>query len=80
MSVDVRTPDGVADAYLTSPADGAAHPGVLVIQDGFGLRPRLGGVGGCISPPNLAIVQRTARGTRWGSPIFAVTIPSRGYR
>ncbi|WP_305780099.1 dienelactone hydrolase family protein [Nocardia nova] len=41
ISVDVRTPDGVADAYLTSPADGAAHPGVLVVQDGFGLRPSL---------------------------------------
>ena len=40
-SVDVQTPDGVADAYLTSPDDGAAHPGVLVIQDGFGLRPSL---------------------------------------
>ena len=41
MSVDVQTPDGVADAYLTCPDDGAAHPGVLVIQDGFGLRPSL---------------------------------------
>ncbi|WP_433591667.1 dienelactone hydrolase family protein [Nocardia sp. CA-145437] len=41
MSVDVHTPDGVADAYLTCPDDGAAHPGVLVIQDGFGLRPSL---------------------------------------
>ncbi|MBF6146260.1 dienelactone hydrolase family protein [Nocardia nova] len=41
ISVDVQTPDGVADAYLTSPNDGAAHPGVLVVQDGFGLRPSL---------------------------------------
>lgn len=41
ISVDVQTPDGVAHAYLTSPADGAAHPGVLVVQDGFGLRPSL---------------------------------------
>ncbi len=41
MSVDVRTPNGVADAYLGCPDDGAAHPGVLVIQDGFGLRPSL---------------------------------------
>lgn len=41
MSVDVQTPDGVADAYVTYPDDGAAHPGVLVIQDGFGLRPSL---------------------------------------
>ncbi|MBH0780912.1 dienelactone hydrolase family protein [Nocardia bovistercoris] len=41
ISVDVRTPDGVADAYLTHPDDGATHPGVLVMQDGFGLRPSL---------------------------------------
>ncbi|MFI1460250.1 dienelactone hydrolase family protein [Nocardia carnea] len=41
MPVDVRTADGVADAYLACPDDGAPHPGVLVIQDGFGLRPGL---------------------------------------
>ncbi|WP_280456679.1 dienelactone hydrolase family protein [Nocardia carnea] len=41
MPVDVRTADGVADAYLAYPGDGAPHPGVLVIQDGFGLRPGL---------------------------------------
>ncbi len=41
ISIDVRTPDGVADSYVASPDDGAAHPGVLVIQDGFGLRPSL---------------------------------------
>ncbi|MEV5652337.1 dienelactone hydrolase family protein [Nocardia sp. NPDC052254] len=40
-TVDIRTPEGVADAYLTHPGDGAAHPGVLVMQDGFGLRPSL---------------------------------------
>lgn len=40
-SVDIRTPDGVADSYLTHPDDGAAHPGVLLIQDGFGVRPSL---------------------------------------
>ncbi|WP_280425633.1 dienelactone hydrolase family protein [Nocardia carnea] len=38
MQVDVRTPDGVADAYVAYPDDDAPHPGVLVIQDGFGLR------------------------------------------
>lgn len=41
MPVDVRTLDGVADAYLACPDDGAPHPGVLVIQDGFGVRPGL---------------------------------------
>ncbi|WP_216898724.1 dienelactone hydrolase family protein [Nocardia alni] len=40
-SVDIQTPDGVADAYVTYPDDGAAHPAVLVYQDAFGLRPAL---------------------------------------
>jgi carboxymethylenebutenolidase len=40
-SVDVPAADGVADAYLVHPDDGAAHPGVLLFQDAFGLRPAL---------------------------------------
>jgi carboxymethylenebutenolidase len=39
--VDIETPDGVADAYLTRPDDGGRHPGVLLIMDAFGLRPRI---------------------------------------
>ncbi|MEV7085339.1 dienelactone hydrolase family protein [Streptomyces sp. NPDC093085] len=40
-SVDITTPDGTADAYLTHPDDGAPHPAVLFYMDGFGLRPHL---------------------------------------
>ncbi len=40
-TIDVRTPDGVADCYLTKPAGDARHPGVLLIMDAFGLRPRI---------------------------------------
>jgi carboxymethylenebutenolidase len=36
--VDIKTPDGVADAYLVRPA-GGTHPGVLIWPDIFGLRP-----------------------------------------
>jgi carboxymethylenebutenolidase len=39
--VDIETPDGVADAYLTRPEDGGRHPGVLLLMDAFGLRPRI---------------------------------------
>jgi carboxymethylenebutenolidase len=39
--VDIPTADGVADAYLTSPDDGAEHPAVLFVMDAFGLRPRI---------------------------------------
>jgi carboxymethylenebutenolidase len=40
-TVDIRTPDGVADAYLTRPDDGDRHPGVLLLMDAYGLRPRI---------------------------------------
>ncbi|QBI54058.1 dienelactone hydrolase family protein [Streptomonospora litoralis] len=40
-TVDITTEDGTADAYLAHPDDGAAHPGVLMYMDAFGLRPRL---------------------------------------
>lgn len=39
-NVDVRTADGVADATLARPDDGR-HPGVLLVPDAFGLRPRI---------------------------------------
>ncbi|MBV2156282.1 dienelactone hydrolase family protein [Kitasatospora sp. SUK 42] len=39
--VDIPTADGTADAYLAHPDDGRAHPGVLLYQDAFGLRPHL---------------------------------------
>jgi carboxymethylenebutenolidase len=39
--VDIRMPDGVADAYLARPDDGDRHPAVLFIMDAYGLRPRI---------------------------------------
>ena len=38
MDVNIKTPDGTADAYFVHPATGTA-PGVLVWPDIFGLRP-----------------------------------------
>jgi carboxymethylenebutenolidase len=40
-SIEVNTPDGVADAYLTRPDDDIRHPRVLFIMDAIGLRPRI---------------------------------------
>ncbi|NGO06752.1 dienelactone hydrolase family protein [Streptomyces sp. HC44] len=40
-SVDIPTPDGTADAYLTHPVGGGPHPAVLLYMDAFGLRPHL---------------------------------------
>jgi carboxymethylenebutenolidase len=39
-SVDITTPDGVANAYLARP-DTGSHPGVLFIMDAYGLRPTI---------------------------------------
>jgi carboxymethylenebutenolidase len=38
--IDVATPDGVADSYLSRPDD-ERHPGVLLLMDAFGLRPQI---------------------------------------
>ncbi len=38
--VDITTPDGVADAYISQPDD-TPHPGVLFIVDAYGLRPTI---------------------------------------
>jgi carboxymethylenebutenolidase len=40
QTVEIGTPDGVADAYLTRPDEGT-HPGVLLIMDAYGLRPTI---------------------------------------
>ena len=40
-TVDVPTPDGVADCLLVVPDDGGPHPAVLLHMDAFGPRPRL---------------------------------------
>jgi carboxymethylenebutenolidase len=59
-AVDILTEDGVADAYLVHPDDGLPHPGVLLYQDAFGLRPhlksmadRLAGAGYTVLVPNV---------------------------
>jgi carboxymethylenebutenolidase len=39
--VDIATADGTADAYLARPDEGRPHPGVLMYQDAFGVRPHL---------------------------------------
>ncbi|MFC4503879.1 MULTISPECIES: dienelactone hydrolase family protein [Streptomyces] len=59
-AVDIPTEDGVADAYLVHPGDGAPRPGVLLYQDAFGLRPhlkamadRLAGAGYTVLAPNV---------------------------
>ncbi|WP_314173893.1 dienelactone hydrolase family protein [Streptomyces winkii] len=40
-TLPVPTPDGQADAFAAFPDDGERHPGVLLYQDAFGVRPEL---------------------------------------
>lgn len=70
-TVDITTPDGVADAYLARP-DGNRHPGVLFLMDAFGLRPtieemvdRIAADGYVVLAPN--VFYRAGR-----SPVLAV--------
>jgi carboxymethylenebutenolidase len=55
-SVDVPTPDGIADALLAAPADGDPHPGVLLYMDAFGLRPRLEEMAGRIAEQGYVVL------------------------
>jgi carboxymethylenebutenolidase len=41
QAVEIEMPDGVADAYLAQPAEGARQPPVLMVPDAFGLRPQI---------------------------------------
>ena len=40
-TIDIETKDGVADAYLARPDGEGSYPGVLLLIDAFGLRPRI---------------------------------------
>jgi carboxymethylenebutenolidase len=58
-TVDITTPDGVANAYLARP-DEDPHPGVLFLMDAYGLRPtiqemveRIASDGYVVLAPNL---------------------------
>jgi carboxymethylenebutenolidase len=58
-TVDITTPDGVADAYLVRP-EGRSRPEVLLIMDAYGLRPvieemadRIAGDGYVVLAPNV---------------------------
>jgi len=44
-TVEIRTTDGPANAYLARP-DGGAHPGVLFISDAYGLRSTMSSMAG----------------------------------
>jgi carboxymethylenebutenolidase len=53
--VDIRTPDGTADAYFVHPSKGA-HPAVLLWPDIFGLRPAFRQMGKRLAGAGYAVL------------------------
>lgn len=64
--IDVQTQDGVADCYLTRPDGEGARPGVLLVMDAIGLRPR--------------IEEMADRIAAWGYVVLAPNVFYRGGR
>ena len=72
-TIDVPTPDGVADCYLTKPAGDAAHPGVLFMIDAIGLRPRIEEMADRIAARGYVVLapnvfHRAGRAPLWETP------------
>jgi carboxymethylenebutenolidase len=53
--VEIKTPDGTADAYFAHPTDGA-YPGVLMWPDIFGLRPAFRHMGRRLAEAGYSVV------------------------
>ncbi|MFD8701995.1 dienelactone hydrolase family protein [Kitasatospora sp. NPDC059648] len=67
--VDIPTADGTADAYLTHPDDGRPHPGVLLYQDAFGLRPHLKAMADRIAEAGYAVLVPNAYYRKGRAPL-----------
>lgn len=72
-TIDVSTPDGVADCYLTRPADDRAYPGVLLVMDAIGLRPRIEEMADRIADQGYVVLApnvfyRAGRAPLWETP------------
>jgi carboxymethylenebutenolidase len=73
--IDVPTPDGVADCYLTTPAGDGAHPGVLLMIDAIGLRPRIEQMADRIAAHGYVVLApnvfyRGGRAPLWETPVL----------
>jgi carboxymethylenebutenolidase len=75
-TIDVPTPDGVADCYLARPADDGRHPGVLLVIDAIGLRPRIEEMADRIAAEGYVVLApnvfyRGGRAPLWETPDLA---------
>ena len=75
-TIDVQTPDGTADCYLTRPSDDGPHPAVLLMIDAIGLRPRIEEMADRIARDGYVVLApnvfyRAGRAPLWETPDFA---------
>ncbi len=75
-TIDVQTPDGTADCYLTRPDGDGPHSGVLLMIDAIGLRPRIEEMADRIARDGYVVLApnvfyRAGRAPIWETPDFA---------
>jgi carboxymethylenebutenolidase len=71
-TLDIPTPDGVADAYVSRPDGDGEHPGVLLVMDAFGLRPRIEEMADRIAAPGYVVLAPNVFYRAGRSPLFDV--------
>jgi carboxymethylenebutenolidase len=72
-TIDVPAPAGVADCYLAEPAGDGPHPGVLLMIDAIGLRPRIEEMADRIAAQGYVVLApnvfyRAGRAPLWDTP------------
>jgi carboxymethylenebutenolidase len=72
-TIDVTTPDGIADCYLSKPAGDGNYPGVLFMIDAIGLRPRIEEMADRIAAQGYVVLApnvfyRAGRAPLWETP------------
>ena len=82
-TLDIETPDGVADASLATPEGEGKYPGVIFLMDAFGVRPvidewikRIAARGYVVLAPNL--LYRSSRSPIVEDVASATTVENRG--
>lgn len=70
QAVEIATPDGVADAYVTYPAAGGKYPGVLLYMDAFGLRPSLRALADDVAAAGYTVLVPNVFYRHGRSPVF----------
>src|SRR3954454_11446318 len=71
QTIDVTTPDGVADAYLARP-DGGDHPAVLLVMDAYGLRPQIEQMADGIAERGFVVLAPTVFYRAGRSPVVSL--------